>query len=240
MNRGDSDPGQDGAVILSAQGIHKVFETDVERLHVLRGVDLEVERGQIICVVGPSGVGKSTLLHILGTLDRPTEGSVRLNSEDLFSRDDRELAIIRNRYIGFVFQYHHLLPDFTARENILIPVMIQHKISPYDIEKASLLLRTLGLTEREHHRPAELSAGERQRVAIAKALINDPLIVFADEPTGSLDRHSSEQLYQLMFNLARERETAFLVVTHDESLTQQGDHVYRLEEGQLKEESHAL
>lgn len=202
-------------------------------LRVLDGVSLTIEKGTIACIVGPSGAGKSTLLHILGTLDKPDTGSVSIQGKDVFNLGDKQLAAFRNMNIGFVFQFHHLLPEFSAIENVCIPAYISG-VSGLDIEaRAKVLLTKLGLSERMHHRPSEMSGGEQQRVAVARALINQPLVVMADEPSGNLDTARSEELHQLFFDLRDEFGQTFVIVTHNEALAARSDVVFRMKDGKL-------
>ena len=197
------------------------------------GLDLEIRRGEILVIVGASGVGKSPLLHILGALDRPTRGTVELNATDLFSLSDKKLAGVRNRTVGFVFQFHHLLPDFTAAENVAMPLFIDGR-SPQKARQVALgLLREVGLDGWEDQKPGELSGGEQQRVAVARALANNPLIVLADEPSGNLDRANSEMLHDLIWQLSRSKGQAFVIVTHNEKLAARADRLLRLSDGRL-------
>jgi lipoprotein-releasing system ATP-binding protein len=217
-------------VILEAKNIHKIYRDEKENLHILKGIDLKVCDNEIVVILGPSGCGKTTLLHVLGGLDRPAEGNVLLDGKDIFSYNDRELALVRNREIGFVFQFHQLLPEFTALENVIMPRLIAGERAD---NLAHEILREVGLEGRENHIPSRLSGGERQRVAVARALINDPKIILADEPSGNLDASLSGNLHQLIFKLSREHGLAFVVVTHKESLAKIGDRVMRLVEGKL-------
>ncbi len=201
------------------------------RLEVLRGVSFTVARGEVVAVVGESGTGKSTLLHLLGALDRPNKGTVRYDGQDIFEKDDEALAAFRNRSVGFVFQFHHLLPEFTALENVAMPALIKGA----DLEKARpralALLRQLGLEERASHRPSELSGGEQQRVAVARALMNQPGLVLADEPTGNLDINTAESLHKEILHLSRTFEQTFIVVTHNPALAAIADRVLHIENG---------
>lgn len=202
-------------------------------LQVLRGVDLHVGKGEIISIVGKSGAGKSTLLHILGTLGRPDGGSLTIDGQDVFSLSDRQLAAFRNKNIGFVFQFHHLLPEFTALENVCIPAYIA-KTDPTVAEKKALeLLRYLGLADRADHKPNQMSGGEQQRVAVARALINSPAVVFADEPTGNLDSGSSDELHKLLFKLRDDFGQSFIIVTHNEELARISDRRLEMVDGVL-------
>jgi len=217
-------------VILEAKNIHKIYKDEKESLRVLKGIDLKIYNHEIVVIWGPSGSGKTTLLHILGGLDRPTDGDVLLDGKDIFSYNDRELALIRNKEIGFVFQFHQLLPEFTALENVVMPRLIAGQRAD---KLAHEILKEVGLEGRENHIPSRLSGGERQRVAVARALINNPKIILADEPSGNLDASLSDRLHQLIFRLSREHGLAFVVVTHKESLAKIGDRVMRLVDGKL-------
>lgn len=204
-----------------------------ERLVVLDGVDLDVQAGEVIAVVGESGTGKSTLLHLIGALDRPDAGTVLFEGENIFEKDDEELASFRNRSIGFVFQFHHLLPEFTALENVAMPALIRGKHLGDVRERVLELLRVLGLEARADHRPAQLSGGEKQRVAIARALMNQPALVLADEPTGNLDAKTADALHREIMRLSRTYHQAFVIVTHNLSFAAMTDRVFRLEDGRL-------
>jgi lipoprotein-releasing system ATP-binding protein len=207
------------APILSATDVHKSFRMGQHSLSVLKGVDLEVAEGQILAIVGASGVGKSTLLHILGALDRPDRGYVRLDSQEVFRMDDESLAGFRNHTVGFVFQFHHLLPEFTALENVMLPGLIAGERIERCKERARSLLWEVRLVDREEHKPGELSGGEQQRTAVARALMNDPRIVLADEPSGNLDRASGDELHALL---------------HNEKLAEAADKVVKLEDGKAR------
>lgn len=200
---------------------------------MLKGVDLHVKPGEVVSIVGKSGAGKSTLLHILGTLDRPDEGSLLINGEDVFSKGDKKLAAFRNREVGFVFQFHHLLPEFDALENVYFPALIAGKGVGEVKPRALELLDYLGLSERLHHKPTELSGGEQQRVAVARALMNEPAIVFADEPSGNLDSTSSRELHQLLFKLRDDFQQSFIIVTHNEDLATMSDRRLEMVDGRL-------
>lgn len=219
--------------LLEARGIFKSYLTGIETLEVLRGTSLTVAPAEIVAIMGESGTGKSTLLHILGALDRPDAGQVIYNGSPVFNGDDDALAAFRNRNIGFVFQFHHLLPEFDALENVSMPAMIAGK-SLSDIRpRASELLTMLGLGDRLHHRPNQLSGGEQQRVAVARALVNNPQLVFMDEPTGNLDARTAEALHDEIVNLRDNRGQTFVLVTHNPSLAARADRVLRLLDGQL-------
>lgn len=215
--------------MIQAKDIRKSFGN----LQVLKGVDLSVGRGEVVSIVGKSGAGKSTLLHILGTLDRADSGALHINGEDVFNLGTKRLAAFRNRNIGFVFQFHHLLPEFTALENVCIPAFI-HKIPEGKARRrAEELLDYLGLSERLTHKPSELSGGEQQRVAVARALMNQPAIVYADEPSGNLDSASSQELHQLLFNLRRDFQQTFVIVTHNLELANMSDRILEMKDGKL-------
>ncbi|MCD6166634.1 ABC transporter ATP-binding protein [bacterium] len=220
-------------LLLQAVNIHKSYFLGRNELRVLKGIDLEIYQGEILAIVGPSGVGKSTLLHILGALDRPTEGEVYIDSTMIFSMNDDQLAAFRNRTVGFVFQFHHLLPEFTALENVAMPGLIAGKPKNMCFQKASRLLESVGLKERSEHRPSELSGGEQQRVAVARALMNDPKIILADEPSGNLDLKSSKALHDLLWRLSREQNQTIVIVTHNQQLAQKGDRIVELYDGKI-------
>ncbi|MEZ4695822.1 MAG: ABC transporter ATP-binding protein [Rhodothermales bacterium] len=223
--------------LLAAEGLRKTYPTGAgARLVVLDSVDLAIAAGEVVAVVGESGSGKSTLLHILGTLDRPDAGRVLFKGEDVFSRNDEELAAFRNRSIGFVFQFHHLLPEFTAIENVAMPALIGQTRLADARRKAADLLERLGLGGRMDHRPGMLSGGEQQRVAVARALMNDPDIILADEPTGNLDSDTADMLQDEMIRLSRETGRAFIVVTHSAVLASQADRVLRIHSHRLTED----
>jgi lipoprotein-releasing system ATP-binding protein len=219
---------------VSINNVCKTFATGKDaRLEVLRGVSLNIETGSICAITGASGAGKSTLLHILGALDTPTSGSVSLDGSDLFAMPDEQLAAFRNRKLGFVFQFHHLLPEFTAAENVAIPALIAGKSRAAADKAARALLSRVRVDHRADARPAELSGGEQQRVAVARALVNDPMLVLADEPSGNLDEENAAALHELLWELARERKQTFVIVTHDDALAARADRIYKLHEGIL-------
>ncbi|MCL6097201.1 MAG: ABC transporter ATP-binding protein [Bacteroidetes bacterium] len=221
-------------IILEAKNIHKAFlKKDEQRLEILKGVSLQVEQGLISVIVGASGAGKSTLLHIMSGLDNADQGDVILKDTNIFSLGDDKLSKFRNRHIGFVFQFHHLLPEFDALENVAIPVMISGESRTKSFSRANELLNLVGLNERLHHKPSELSGGEQQRVAVARALANNPDIVFADEPTGNLDSVNSEMLHKLFVELKQKLGVTFLVVTHNTELVKLGDKVFEMKDGKI-------
>jgi len=225
---------RDKRLVLKAEGIWRSFQTGAGTLDVLKGVDLEIYQGEVVAIVGPSGSGKSTLLNILGGLDRPSQGSVRLDSIDVFSLNDKELAGFRNRTISFIFQFHHLLPEFSALENVMLPGYIARENLKTTKDKALKMLDEVGLSERVEHKPGELSGGEQQRVAVARALINEPTIIFADEPSGNLDKNMAESLHNLITGLNRNKEQTFIIATHNFELAQRAQRILRLEGGKIE------
>lgn len=216
-------------VMLKAENLHKSYGS----LHVLKGISLTVNRGEIVSILGSSGAGKSTLLHILGTLDKPSSGRVWLNGQDVFQLSSSALASFRNKHIGFVFQFHYLLPEFTALENVCIPGWIAGEKKHVVEDRARSLLNMMGLGDRLHHRPARLSGGEQQRVAVARALINQPDLVLADEPTGNLDSAHALELHQLFQELKKQLQQTFVIVTHNEALARLSDRQLLIQDGQL-------
>ena len=220
--------------LLEARGVRKVFAGgDGQPLEVLRAVELEAHRGEFVAIVGASGAGKSTLLHLLGALDRPTGGDVWLDGSRYADLDANALAELRNRKLGFVFQFHHLLREFSALENVMMPLLIGGMARRQARSRAEELLSLVGLAGRMTHRPAELSGGEQQRCAVARALVHDPSLVLADEPSGNLDHANSDRLHEVFFRLAREYETAVVVVTHNRQLAGRADRILMLEDGRL-------
>jgi lipoprotein-releasing system ATP-binding protein len=217
--------------VLSAKNIHRKFGV----VEVLKGVDIAIQKGEIVSIVGSSGAGKSTLLHILGTLDKPDSGEVFLNNTNVISLSGKKLAQFRNKNIGFVFQFHHLLPEFSALENVCIPGWIAGTKKSVVKERAKQLLNLLGLKDRIEHKPNTLSGGEQQRVAVARALINNPDVVFADEPTGNLDSANAKELHNLFFDLRKDFEQTFLIVTHNEELAQLSDRIVNMKDGKIIE-----
>ena len=220
-----------GELLLEARGIQKIYSQEGSRLEILRGIDLELKEGEAVSIVGASGAGKSTLLHILGALDRPTLGRVMYRGQDVFAMSDEALAQFRNRSIGFVFQFHHLLAEFTALENVSLPCRIAGESRKEAMLQAREMLDRMGLEDRAHHYPTELSGGERQRVAIARALVKKPEILLADEPTGNLDTHTAERIQDLFFELQRAFRLTLLVVTHDISFAQRFPRVLHMRDG---------
>ncbi|WP_159521039.1 ABC transporter ATP-binding protein [Sunxiuqinia indica] len=216
--------------MIKVQNITKSFG----KLQVLKGIDLHIPQGKLYSIVGPSGAGKTTLLQIMGTLSKPDSGHLEIHDQFVFKLGEKRLAAFRNREIGFVFQFHYLLPEFTALENVCIPAFIGKKSKKEAEKKASDLLQFLGLEERMTHKPAELSGGERQRVAVARALINDPAVIFADEPSGNLDTKNREDLHDLFFKLRDEFNQTLVIVTHDENFARQSDQIVRMRDGWIE------
>lgn len=215
--------------MIEVQGITKSFGS----LQVLKGIDLIIYKGEVVSVVGPSGAGKTTLLQIMSTLDKADSGSVVINGVEVGQLKEKELSAFRNKQIGFVFQFHQLLPEFTALENVMIPALIGGKSSGEAMKKAKEILELLGLLDRAGHKPAELSGGEKQRVAVARALINEPAVIFADEPSGSLDSRNKEELHRLFFDLRNRLGQTFVIVTHDEVLSRLTDRTINLVDGRV-------
>ena len=219
--------------MIQLHGITKSFGS----LQVLRGIDLQVNRGEVVAIVGPSGAGKTTLLQIMGTLDRPDEGEVIIDGENVSRLSATKIAHFRNKNIGFVFQFHQLLPEFTALENVMIPALIGGTSKKEARQRAQELLDFMGLADRAEHKPNQLSGGEKQRVAVARALVNHPAVVFADEPSGSLDTHNKEELHRLFFDLRDRMGQTFVIVTHDEALASQTDRTIHILDGYITEPS---
>jgi lipoprotein-releasing system ATP-binding protein len=215
--------------MISCRNIVKSFG----ELTVLKGIDLTIHQGEIVAIVGPSGVGKTTLLQIMGTLDKPDSGEMLYKDFNVNKLKDKELALFRNKNIGFVFQFHQLLPEFTALENVMIPALIGKVKQQESVKRAKEILEFLGLQDRMKHKPAELSGGEKQRVAVARALVNRPSVIFADEPSGSLDSQNKEELHQLFFDLRNEFNQTFVIVTHDELLAKLTDRIIPMKDGRI-------
>ena len=218
--------------MIKLEGITKSFGS----LQVLKGIDLEINKGEIVSIVGPSGAGKTTLLQIMGTLDEPDAGTVQIDGTVVSRMKEKELSAFRNKNIGFVFQFHQLLPEFTALENVMIPGLIAGVSSKEANDRAMKILDFMGLVDRASHKPNELSGGEKQRVAVARALINDPAVILADEPSGSLDTHSKEDLHQLFFDLRDRLGQTFVIVTHDEGLAKITDRTVHMVDGMIKKD----
>lgn len=215
--------------MIQARGIRKRFD----KLEILKGIDLTIDAGEIVAIVGPSGAGKTTLLQIIGTLDKPDSGTLLIEGIEPFRLNEKQMADFRNRHIGFVFQFHQLLPEFTALENVMIPALIVRQPTSAAEKRAKELLDFLKLSDRMTHKPAELSGGEKQRVAVARALVNRPSVILADEPSGSLDTQNKEELHALFFDLRNEMGQTFVIVTHDEQLATQADRIIHMKDGQI-------
>ncbi len=220
---------------IDAQDVTKSFARDGERVEVLKGVSLAVAAGELVSIVGPSGVGKSTLLHLLGGLERPTGGKISYGETNLAELTDPALARFRNRHVGFVFQFHHLLPEFSAVENVMLPLLIRRATQAAARERAAALLGRVGLSGRLRHRPGELSGGEQQRVAIARALVGEPAVLLADEPTGNLDSKTGEEVFELLRELNQETRLTCILITHNEELARRTDRVLRMLDGRMVE-----
>ncbi|MCX5685864.1 MAG: ABC transporter ATP-binding protein [Candidatus Omnitrophica bacterium] len=223
--------------MIRAENLHKTYRNGRKDVRAVDGVSIEIKKAKATAIIGPSGAGKSTLLHLLGGLDKPTSGRVFVDGKDIYGLSDKERAGLRNVRIGFVFQFYHLLPEFTALENVMLPALIRSRSilnTQYSIrDMAGELLQSVGLKGRASHRPGELSGGESQRVAIARALINEPEILLCDEPTGNLDSKNSESIYELLFQVKAESGTALVIVTHDDAVSKKSDHVIRIKDGRV-------
>lgn len=224
----------DQDTVLVCRGVSKIYTQGDIQFHVLNGINLSVARGSRIAIVGVSGAGKSTLLHLLGGLDQPSSGQINILGQDIAGMSEKKLGQLRNRALGFVYQFHHLLPEFSALENVAMPLLIAGTHHQQATKQATEMLARVGLEQRMRHKPSELSGGERQRTAIARALINSPDCVMADEPTGNLDNRTADHVYQLFLELNAEFDTSLVMVTHDESIAADMDHVWRLQDGQLQ------
>lgn len=227
-----ADNGQ-GALMLRADNLYKIYRNGKISLEVIEGIDLQVKRGEILCVIGPSGAGKSTLLHMLGGLDQPSRGKVFLEGRDLYRLSERQRAQIRNKKIGFVFQFYHLLPEFSAWENVMLPALIDGVKAHLAKEKALNLLKLVGLAERSEHKPNQLSGGEQQRVAIARTLINDPDLILCDEPTGNLDSERGEQIAGILAELNRQKGKTLIIVSHETNIAKMADRIIHIRDGRL-------
>ena len=236
MNKTDTLKSTTPTPLVQVENLQRSFNMGHQTVHVLNGITMTIQRGEMVAIIGASGAGKSTLLHILGTLDRPTKGEVLFEGKNMFKASETALASFRNQRIGFVFQFHHLLPEFTALENAYLPALIQKIPQHTAIETATALLSEVGLSHRLHHKPGELSGGEQQRVAVARALIRQPDLVLADEPTGNLDTQTGDELFGLLRKLNETHGTAFIIVTHNEKLSHQTDRLIHLQDGQILED----
>lgn len=219
--------------LVQITGLYKHFTIGPTKIPVLNGIDMEIQKGELLGIMGVSGAGKSTLLHILGALDQPSSGRVLYEGKDIFGFNEKQVAQFRNLTIGFVFQFHHLLPEFTALENTMMPALIQRKHPLKIREKALQILKKVGLEKRSHHYPGELSGGEQQRVALARALVLSPQIILADEPTGNLDSHTSEAIFSLLKEIKKEKGITVVMVTHNEALASQADRVIKMVDGKM-------
>lgn len=220
-------------IIIELKNIHKSYESGPQKVDVLKGIDLSIQEGQVVVIMGPSGVGKSTLLHIMGALDLPSSGEVWVSGHNLTDFKNDELSRFRNLSVGFVFQFHHLLPEFSALENVLIPAMMHAPLNKEKEDYAHYILDMVGLSHRLQHRPNELSGGEQQRVAVARALVNKPKVLMADEPTGNLDKQNSKMLYELILDLNKKMNQTLIIVTHSENLTSHAHRIIHLDDGRV-------
>ncbi len=236
MNNPDAEQTTAASPLVLVDNLQRSFTLGNQTVHVLNGITMTIQRGEMVSIIGASGAGKSTLLHILGTLDRPTKGEVLFEGQNMFNVSETALASFRNRRIGFVFQFHHLLPEFSALENVYLPALIQKVSTDEAREAAKALLAEVGLSHRMDHKPGELSGGEQQRVAVARALIRQPDLVLADEPTGNLDTHTGDELFDLLRQLNESLGTAFIIVTHNEKLSLETDRLIHLQDGQILED----
>ncbi len=225
------------SIILHTENLIKTYQTTKNKLEVLKSISMDITEKKISVIIGASGAGKSTLLHLLGGLDRPDSGKIFFNNENIFDHNDDKLANFRNKNVGFVFQFHHLLPEFTALENVAIPQMISGKSFSAAVKRSKELIESVGLSNRANHKPAELSGGEQQRVAVARALANDPAIIFADEPTGNLDSANSEIINQIIVSLRDKLNKTFIIVTHNSELVKLADEVFEMKDGKCEKRS---
>ena len=221
--------------MLEARSLHKVYQQNANQLHVLKGIDLKIQKGDVLAIVGPSGAGKSTLLHILGGLDQPTKGEVLFENQDVYRLKAAQRAKIRNLRFGFIFQFYHLLPEFTALENVILPALVKEDLKGMETwkSKGEELLDQVGLKQRIQHKPNELSGGEQQRVAIARAMVNHPEIIFCDEPTGNLDSASGQAIIELLMDLNIKNKQTLVIVTHDENIARRSHKIIRMKDGML-------
>ena len=220
-------------ILLKAFDLTKTYFSTVGEVQVLHGITMQIMTKEIVTIVGASGVGKSTLLNLLGALDKPTSGKIEIEGTDISNMDEGELSEFRNKTMGFIFQFHHLLPELSSTENVMLPALLRGDLKKLIMNRASELLSDVGLSHRLHHKPSELSGGERQRVAVARALMNEPKLILADEPAGNLDSGNAESLYKLMWKLKEEREQTFVIVTHNEELAKRADRTIRIEDGRI-------
>ena len=225
------------SIILHTENLIKTYQSTKNKLEVLKSISMDITEKKISVIIGASGAGKSTLLHLLGGLDRPDSGKIFFNNENIFDHNDDKLANFRNKNVGFVFQFHHLLPEFTALENVAIPQMISGKSFSVAVKRSKELIESVGLSNRANHKPAELSGGEQQRVAVARALANDPAIIFADEPTGNLDSANSEIINQIIVSLRDRLNKTFIIVTHNSELVKLADEVFEMKDGKCEKRS---
>ncbi len=225
------------SIILHTENLIKTYQSTKNKLEVLKSISMDITEKKISVIIGASGAGKSTLLHLLGGLDRPDSGKIFFNNENIFDHNDDKLANFRNKNVGFVFQFHHLLPEFTAIENVAIPQMISGKSFSVAVKRSKELIESVGLSNRANHKPAELSGGEQQRVAVARALANDPAIIFADEPTGNLDSANSEIINQIIVSLRDRLNKTFIIVTHNSELVKLADEVFEMKDGKCEKRS---
>lgn len=219
--------------MIDIKDVYKSYENGPQKVDVIKGISLQVNQAEVVVIMGPSGVGKSTLLHLIGALDLPTSGEIKIADQNIHTLRNDSLARFRNDSIGFVFQFHHLLPEFTALENILIPAMMYGKLSVEKEEYAKHILDEVGLSHRLNHKPRELSGGEQQRVAVGRALVNQPKVILADEPTGNLDKKSGESLYSLLLDLNKKLKQTLIIVTHNENMTSQASRVIEMDDGKI-------